>query len=755
MHVLFRIVFLFFPLLSLAQGSPPIGQWREHLPWNNAQAVAVDGNRILCATPYALFSYDLTDQSFQRWSRVNGLSETGISAMAFDPVSRKTVLVYRNSQVDVLLSDDRIIRIPDIRISTVPGNKTVNRVTIHAGKAYLAAGLGIIVLDLSRYLINDTWRIGTAGQEIGVNDVVFTSTRILAATAQGLRSCPLNANPSDFRNWSTPAAGAFDELALSGNEAFARKQDSVLLIRNNQSVYITKIESITGMDGITGGVLISSRTTSGGRITELAPDGTIKRTVSPNGLAYPLQVVSQGNALWIADLYNGLARWSGSTLERVFPNSPINVANGQILFSGKELWATAGSVNEAWNYLYNPNGIYRFTEEEQWENINLYSIPKLDSMLDFIAVAAVPSGSVYAGSYGGGLLEWKNNGKELIIHKQNSPLKPAAGDPRSYRVSGLATDQNGHLWISNFGAPQNLHVRKSDGSWRSFSIPFLHSENAVAGITIDEWDQKWIVSPKGNGLFLLNSGASIDNASDDLWRYYRQGKGNGNLPSNTVYCTVTDRNGFIWVGTDKGVGVITCTDKATSSTCDAIWPVIQQDGFAGYLFQNEAVLCMTVDAANRKWVGTRNGLWLVDAEGEKIIYQFTETNSPLLSNEINSLAIHPTTGELFIATANGICSFRSTATEPSTDKKDLLVFPNPVPPGYNGTIAVRGLPENALVKITELDGRLVYQSRALGGQAIWNGRDAKGSKVVSGVYLVLVSDDQNQQKLAAKIFFVR
>jgi len=277
----------------------------------------------------------------------------------------------------------------------------------------------------------------------------------------------------------------------------------------------------------------------------------------------------------------------------------------------------------------------------------------------------------------------------------------------------------------------------------------------VAGITIDEWDQKWIVSPKGNGLFLLNSGASIDNASDDQWRYYRQGKGNGNLPSNTVYCTVTDRNGFIWVGTDKGVGVITCTDKATSSTCDAIWPVIQQDGFAGYLFQNEAVLCMTVDAANRKWVGTRNGLWLVDAEGEKIIYQFTETNSPLLSNEINSLAIHPTTGELFIATANGICSFRSTATEPSTYKKDLLVFPNPVPPGYNGTIAVRGLPENALVKITELDGRLVYQSRALGGQAIWNGRDAKGSKVVSGVYLVLVSDEQNQQKLAAKIFFVR
>ncbi|MFN5930872.1 MAG: two-component regulator propeller domain-containing protein, partial [Sphingobacteriales bacterium] len=265
----------------------------------------------------------------------------------------------------------------------------------------------------------------------------------------------------------------------------------------------------------------------------------------------------------------------------------------------------------------------------------------------------------------------------------------------------------------------------------------------------------WIISPKGNGLFLLNSGKNIDNANDDQWRFYRYGKGNGNLPSNTVNCTAKDRNGFIWVGTDKGIGVITCTDKATSSTCEAIWPIIQQDGFAGYLFQNEDVRAIAVDGANRKWVGTRNGLWLVNADGEKIIHQFTVANSPLLSNEINSLAIDPNTGEVFVASASGICSFRSTATEPIQQNKEILVFPNPVPPGFAGTIGIRGLPEHALVKITELDGRLVYQTRSLGGQAIWNGRDSKGNKVSSGVYLVLISDEKNVFKLTTKIFFIR
>ena len=126
-----------------------------------------------------------------------------------------------------------------------------------------------------------------------------------------------------------------------------------------------------------------------------------------------------------------------------------------------------------------------------------------------------------------------------------------------------------------------------------------------------------------------------------------------------------------------------------------------------------------------------------------------------MNNDVKQIAIDNKTGEVFFATAKGICSFRSTATETTATNSDVLVFPNPVPPGYNGTIAIRGIANNAIVKITEMDGRLVYETRALGGQAIWNGKNYKGRTISSGIYLVLVSDDNHQQKLATKIVFVQ
>ena len=186
-----------------------------------------------------------------------------------------------------------------------------------------------------------------------------------------------------------------------------------------------------------------------------------------------------------------------------------------------------------------------------------------------------------------------------------------------------------------------------------------------------------------------------------------------------------------------------------------MWPVVKNGNFAGYLFKGQEVRSIAVDGANRKWIATKNGVFLISADGEKIIYQFTEDNSPLLSNDVKKITIDGISGEVFFATQKGICSFRSTATEGAEKNEEVLVFPNPVPPGYAGTIAIRGLVNNAIVKITELDGRLVYQTKALGGQAVWDGKIYKGQKISSGVYLVLVSDEGRKERLATKIFFIQ
>jgi ligand-binding sensor domain-containing protein len=347
--------------------------------------------------------------------------------------------------------------------------------------------------------------------------------------------------------------------------------------------------------------------------------------------------------------------------------------------------------------------------------------------------------------------QWHNN-KLQIFNPQNSSLKGAANN--TCFTGGVAVDTKGNSWVSNLGTTISLHVRQPDGKWTGFTNPFGVTD--AGALAIDDASQIWCATKNANGLLVYNAGKSLTSSADDTWKQYKAGAGLGNLPSNQVNCIAKDKNGFIWIGTDKGIGIIQCAENVfTPSSCEALLPVVQQDRFAGLLFKDETVQTIAVDGADRKWVGTKNGVWLISATGEKVIYRFSVSNSPLPGNDISKISIDPLTGEVFIATNNGLCSFRSTATEPVSTQEKVLVFPNPVPPGYSGSIAIRGLTNNALVKITNLYGALVYQTRALGGQAVWDGKNNNGVKVASGVYLVICRDDNGQEKIATKITIVQ
>jgi hypothetical protein len=743
-----------------AQGAPPLGQWREHLPFNNALAVQLRGEEVHCATPYGYFIYDQAGGDFERKTKVNGLSEVRVGGMVLEPSGNRAMIWYESGNID-FIDGDVVINLPDVLQSTVPGDKRILSALWLGNRVYLGAGLGIIVLDTDKYEVRDTWRPSIDGSDIRVDAVAADADFLYAATPQGLRRAPVSGtNLADFRNWQTLSGnglypGPCEDVGVSGNRLVVRRQDTVF-IRRGISWDRSYAEGwkMLSMDTEPGMILVGESDGTKSRVSLVDTAGQVLGRLNTPSISLPRQSLHSGQDYWVADQNNGLLRVQSGEEERVFPNSPISTASGDMVFAGKELWVAAGSVNEAWNYTFNPNGLFRFSGDT-WTGFNLYVYPQIDSLLDFITLDRDPvSGKIYAGSYGGGLLEI-GEGPQFRIYKQNTGLQEAIGDPGSYRVGGLAADRNGDLWIANYGAPQNLVLRKADGSWTRFGIPFLHTENAVGQVLIDEFNYKWIQSPKGNGVFCFDDAGTPDNISDDRWRYFRAGRGNGNLPSADVLCLAKDRDGFIWIGTTQGVAVIQCLQEVFNNACEAVLPVVQQDNFAGFLFRDEQVRTIAVDGANRKWVGTRNGVWLISPDGQQIISRFTETNSPLLSNTINRITVDPHSGEVFISTFSGICSFRGTATEGSVTKDSVLVFPNPVPPGYGGTIAIRGLPENAWVKITELDGRLVYQSRALGGQAVWNGRNYKGERASSGVYLVLVADEANREKLATKIFFIR
>lgn len=767
----FILLLLFRAGLTAAQDPlPAIGLWREHLPYNSAIDLAAGEGFVYCATPYSLFSVDTKDNSVNRYSRITGLAETGISAIRYDSAEKKLFIAYSNSNIDVIYRND-IFNIPDIKRDNIVGDKTIYNIYPMAGDYYLSTGLGVIVIDGNRYEVRDSWFIGNGGNQVKVGGFAADAAFFYAATAEGLKRIPRSAaNPSNHANW---------EL-LSGNNGLpsgpcnhVMNVQGKLIVQKNDSLYLQNglAWSLFYADGwplvssndSENRILLCERQANGvSRVVILDADGSVARTIASVGsVSYPRKAILLNDKPWVADQFECLSRFdAGTAYEQYRLNSPQSTASGEMTVYNGVFYAAAGSVNEAWNYQYNGDGIF-FLKRGGWTHINRYRFAAIDSLLDYITIAVDKRDeTVWAGSFGGGLLLVRP-GPSFEIFKQ-SRLGPTVGDPSSYRVAGLVFDGENNLWISNFGSTEPLRVRKYDGTWVNFTLPFPLYQNALSQIAVDPNNFKWIVSPLGNGLICFDHGASVDNTGDDRWKKFGAGAGNGNLPSNEVTCIALDKDGFLWVGTTDGIGVIQCPESAFGSPgCDAVWPIIPNGSFAGYLFKGQEVRSIAVDGANRKWVATKNGVYLVSAEGEQLITRFTEDNSPLLSSDVKKIAIDGATGEVFFATLKGICSFRGTATEGGEENRDVLVFPNPVPPGYSGTIAIRGLVNNAIVKITELDGRLVYQTRALGGQAVWDGRNYRGQKISSGAYLVLVSDEGSnmitgkKERTAAKIFFIQ
>jgi ligand-binding sensor domain-containing protein len=740
----------------------PIGQWREHLSYNQAKNVTATKKGIFCATPYSLFSIDAADNSINRYSKINGLHETGIQNIQWDAGTDKLIIVYNNSNVDIL-AGNKIFNIDAIKQKDIPGDKQVNNIFCYEGNAYLSSGLGIIVIDENKYEVKDTYIIGNTGDTIRVNGLTADSGFFYAATDEGLKKAPVSSiNLADFQNWQllSGADGLSDGICSNvltlQNKVVVQKSDSFFVLKGNAWSLLYRDDWKINNATVSGDrLVVCQQKGADARLLVINSSGAIEKTITKsNFLLSPQQAILMQNNVWAADSISGLLEFEGASEHQYQPNSPLSAATGEMTVRNGVLWAASGSVTTGWSNTFTKNGVYQFKNNE-WTNFNRSDIAAMDSLDDVITTAIDPGdNSLWAGSFGGGLFQIKAD-KSIQIFKQNSPLSASLNDINKYLIAGLAFDNENNLWIADYGAAQNLAVKKLDGNWKNFFVPFSLSNNAVSQIVIDNFNQKWIVSPGGNGLVCFNHGQSIDNFGDDKWKLYKAGAGLGNLPDNNVLCIAKDKNSFIWVGTGKGVGIIQCPQQVfTAQGCDAVLPIVQQDNFAGYLFGDEQVQSIAIDGADRKWVGTKNGAWLISPEGDNIIYRFTEDNSPLLNNNVQKIAIDGITGEVFFATDKGICSFRSTATEGEASNKNVLVFPNPVPPGYNGTIAVRGLAENAVVKITELDGRLVYQTRALGGQAVWNGKDYRGRTVSTGVYLVLVSDDSRQQKMVTKIVFI-
>lgn len=759
---------LFFLIPDTFSQGVGIGKWREHLPYHQVTAVAEAGDLIYAATPYSVFSYNKKDGAVTRLSKVNGLSDIGVSAMVASPDQSTLVIAYTNTNID-LIQNGRIINISDIRRKPILGNKTINKVTFINDLAYLSCGFGIVVMNVARHEIVDTWYIGPDGSNMNVMDVAFhePSGYIYAATETGVYRADINSpNLAHFEYWNLVSAMGertynhiefFQGKLMLNKPGAGENSDTLFVFDGNSWVHFdnTKTNRVRSIRNTGEKLVVSHMYYVFIYGQDLSEESKIW-TYNPGSPNSDDALISKEGLIYVADRNTGLVKRKDEwNYDIILPSGPATTDVFAMQAVNNNLWVVPGGKSGSWGSLWKSGMVYGI-DEGNWKAYNRWNTEGMSQFLDILCVAVNPNNPkhIFAGSWGTGLVEINNGAVANIFNDQNSSLRYSVYDGGWMGIGGVAFDPQGNLWVTNSSAANLLSVRKTDGTWRSFSLSPVASAIDIGGITIDKSGQKWMLV-RDHGLLVFNDNGTIDNTADDKVRRLSGATGNGNLPGATILSLAVDQNGELWIGTNEGVAVIRNPENVfTGGNFDAYRPIIDQDGYGAYLLDSEAVTAIAIDGANRKWLGTdRAGAFLMSADGLQQIYNFNETNSPLLSNSITSIAIDGK-GEVFFGTTRGIIGFRAEATPPPSTFTDVTVFPNPVRPEYDGMIAVRGLVKDADIKITDIAGNLIYKTRAFGGQAVWNGRNFDGRRAQSGVYLVFVSNNDGSETLATKILFL-
>lgn len=753
------ILFIFFVSCtsrSFAQGQP-IGQWRSLLPYNKVVCAATDGGKLFAAGKYSFFTYDLLKNETSVYSKVNGMSDIELAYIAHDATTETTVLGYTNSNID-LFKNETFYNIPELKLRSISGDKNIYNIFIDNGLAYLSTGIGILVINLSKKEIKETYAFTKGKSTFATMGMSANGNYFFAATTNGLyRTTKNNPNIQASSSWKLlDSTRKFIHTTTAINQTFVATKDSVFILRNDTAAFVFKLDNsmIRHIDAVENGLCISTynSTTQFGKTYTL--NATLQLTDSLES-ANPMQTVqTSDDRVWVAD-----ASWGLRTKNQlILPNGPNDVGCYDILPYNGNVSVAHGSYDDRWNLGLNPNGISVF-ENNQWTSYNANNYPAFRNLNDAIRLAKDPvDNTLYIASQTEGLFYIKpdNSGGQL----KDGVFDKNILDPSTSRISGIAFDADNNLWVTQNNGPNELMARSAkDGLWYRFGLPATrprpYYENGAAGLIIDDYNQQWFFSPAGGGVLVYNDNGTLENAADDTYTKLLSGKGSGNLPDNVVQCLVNDKKGAIWIGTLNGIGIINCPDRVIQRQCEAEIRVVQYDQFPGQLFSGENVKTIAVDGANRKWIGTGNGVWLISEDANKIINRFTIDNSPLPSNNIQTIKVDPITGDVYFGTDKGLVSYRNTATDGGTTNKDVVIFPNPVKSDYNGTIAIKGLVDNADVRITDISGQLIFRTKALGGQAVWNGTDYTGRRPQTGVFLVFATNNTGTETFSGKMVFIK
>jgi ligand-binding sensor domain-containing protein len=750
-NILILTILLISNILCNAQS---IGEWTTHTPGLEVISVDIMHEKVFSATSYDIYYYNIADNSINHLSKVNGLSDIGISVIRHDKTSDVIFVGYTDTNIDIIDNQDNVINIPDIYNKYILGDKTINNVFFNSKFAYVCCGFGIVVIDMQRMEVKDTYIIGNNGSYLCVNDLTICDGIFYAATVNGIYYADVD-NPqlADFSQWKRIGHGlphstsnfsnieTFDNYVVTSYAPEGNLNDELIIINDTLSWsyfvddQFNTINEIRTCDNL----LVLTIGNSSIKVYDTDKNVVFNKTGSyPNSTLFD----KSRNCYWAGTKYSSLVHidTQGNPSAIRF-NGPFNSNVFEVNASGSDVWVAPGGYTSTWAPTWKHYGFYHYNGDSwsfnTWEHV-------FDSVVDITCVKPKPQNQniVYAASYSKGLLVFENDVCTHIYDYHNSSLGKHLSMNYTF-VTGFDFDSGNNMWLANSGTDKMLSVWRTNGTWEAFNI----GTSDISHIMVDSHDNKWIL--QRDGTIIVFNGSVVKTVSSNADQ--------GNLPG-LANCFVTDNNGTVWVGTSDGVALFTDSRKIfnnNSFACTRILiPRNDGSGQADYLLSGQSVLSIAVDGSNKMWFGTNDGVLHTSNDGQTNYHHFTTENSPLFSNTVKDMAIDDD-GIIYFATDKGLISYKGTASKGQEKNSNVIVYPNPVRPEHRGIVGIKGLVNDALVKITTTNGTFVTHLQAEGGQAVWDCTDIKGRNVEPGIYLIFVSDESGKETYATKVLIMK
>jgi hypothetical protein len=770
-----QIILLFLIQFSWSQADYS-DSWEDFYSYNNVKDFIKVDTDIYAIVDNALFKYNIINGNITKISSVNGLSGESTSSIFYSKTAEKIVIGYETGLLEIIDKKGNITIAKDIVNFNYSGNKQINDITEFDNKLYISTSFAVVVYNIDLLQFGDTYFIGNQSSEIKVNQIKIANNIIYAATVNGIFTADvLDPNLIDYKRWTQNFTGDFVAIEVFDNEIFTSKARNLYTLNSNsiilQKTYSQNIRSLKASENY---LTIATQ-----RIVNVIDPNLVDilsyTTNASDAFYYNLNTAYfDENTLFLGTLEYGILKsnlLSISTFEEIHPEGPVSNAPFSISAKDNHLWVVYGGYDGAYTPL---NGKYAFSHFNgvNWVN-KPYGNFKVKNLVN-ITFDYLNFNKVYISSWGAsGPTDISNTGGMLIVEDDevvnfwnytNSALEkvflPSSPNYLSTRINGSAFDKKGNLWIANAWVDNRIKKYSENGSWSSVDMSSVMTNPALGlnELVIDKTNTIFIGSRR-NGVLVYN-----ENGNKKISLTTEENS--GSLPDLNVRTLKTDARNRLWIGTLKGLVVLYNASGVFDQTIVNTEPIIiLDDGVPRKLLGDQPINTISIDGADNKWFGTETGGALqTDPNGTTTLQNFNKNNSPLPSNSILKIAIDNNSGSVYFATTKGIVAFNSNVAQYGENLPEVYAFPNPSTKtnefitidGRNGT----HLPKGTNIKILDTAGNLVFETNVkegeelYGGKVIWNKTNLAGKKVASGVYIVLLSANENTETSVAKIAII-